>query len=755
MENNLSTQEEKRTGDECIEALAATATKHPEGIVDWMHYGFALRYGGLSGFVEGQEEWQQLEKAADALGKETMIKVLPLLEARAWTTGTLLMCRLPSLLGPQLSTVARGRYLAGLSKHMRRAANPDALDILIEDQLSGTPAPAAPVFDLVAEILRKLPDVSLDAESAAEIGANAIKANRLDVLNAVLSHHDFRGDGIVPRINGYPEQVGFQRQLSQHSTRLLDVLLEAAVRCHQPSAMRILLERGASPDIPCWNLERSYNDWFSALSFAINALRDVEDPAHVQEMIDLLLKHGANAQGLACEGLNKPLMLAMQSQRWGLADRLLEHGACFKEGRDYKPEDFKISGPLVPGGHPLIHYREKDLDWVNQTIAPLVPLADFWQVPLFHKGNSQGGWTTTFLNCVLADVNLPLLKKYEVLGLPTTLTPTLISDIVTGGHYDALLHLLRNNPNLARVMFRIRRHKPDFGTSMRQVWLCQPNTDESNVLDHFDAHGQTPLQLPDGSRVYAYLDCVAAPDHGHGPITEGCFWLERITADYRRRCDHIVTCNIRRIWRMEPVPTNNHQIPGMIPLVKEVGGRFFWLGINLESLDYLQSVPSEWRPAINSWVKGEHRQHILLKFIELGKAQRAANVEMPEPVLTDDELKPYPREFWPFLRRLDDGTIGMTQESCRTKPDLLDIYGVWERQNKPDKDFQPDPRLLEWPMWPQVPVELRPYFYIDELFGNPSVTFNSRNSYEKAMIHKAVEWKNTWMIQSMQDAGLV
>lgn len=749
----MSAPETTRTIAKWVEALALTGTKRPEGVVDWMHYGFALRYGGVRDSVEGEEAWAQLEEAANTLGDEMLSKVLPVLETRAWTAGTLLLHHLPALLWPELSALARGRYLAGLARHIRRAANPNAIDILVGDQLSGVSAPA--VFDVVTEILQKLPTASLDAESAAETGANAIQTNRLDVLDAVLSHRSFHGDGYVPRINGYPVQMRFERQLSQHSTRLLDVLLEAAVRCHQPTAMRILLERGASPDIPCWNLERSFSDWFSALSFAIHALREVEDTTHVEEMIELLIKHGANAQGLECEGANNPLMHAMRGQHWSLVDRLMDRGACFKGGWNQKPEDFKIKGPLIPGGHPLIAYRQTDLDWVNQTIAPLVPLAEYWQVPLFYKGHAQGGYTTTFLNCVLADEILPLLKKFEALGLPTTLTPALMSDIVNGGSYEALLHLLRDNPNLPRVMFRIRRRKPDFGTSMRQLWLCKPNPDGSNVLGHFDAHGQTPLQLPDGSRVYVYLDCVAPPDHGHGPITEGCFWLERISADYRRRRDHIVTRNIRRIWRMEPVPANNHQVPGLIPLVKEVDGRFFWLGINMGSLSFGQNAPPEWRSTINAWVKGEHWQHILLKFIERGKAQRAANVEMPKPVLSDDELKPYPREFWPFLRRLDDGTIGMTQESCQTKPDMLDIYDVWERQNKPDKDFQPDPRLMEWPMWPQVPVELRPYFYFDELFGKPSVTFNSRNSYEKEMIHKAVQWNNAWMIQAMKDAGIV
>uniref|UniRef100_UPI0037C95C9B hypothetical protein n=1 Tax=Prosthecobacter sp. TaxID=1965333 RepID=UPI0037C95C9B len=122
---NMSTPEATRTANECIEALALTGTKRPQGIVDWMHYGFALRYGGLSDFVEGEEEWEQLEKTAGALGKETLIKVLPLVEVRSWTAGSLLMCRLPSLLGPELSAHALGRYLAGLSRHIRRAASPD------------------------------------------------------------------------------------------------------------------------------------------------------------------------------------------------------------------------------------------------------------------------------------------------------------------------------------------------------------------------------------------------------------------------------------------------------------------------------------------------------------------------------------------------------------------------------------------------------------------------------------------------------
>jgi len=92
--------------------------------------------------------------------------------------------------------------------------------------------------------------------------------------------------------------------------------------------MRVLLERGACPNIPCWRLERNSNKWFSALSFAIDAFGEANDDPDIEEMIGLLLKHGANAQGLACEGLNNPIMLAMRNQRLALADRLREHGTC-------------------------------------------------------------------------------------------------------------------------------------------------------------------------------------------------------------------------------------------------------------------------------------------------------------------------------------------------------------------------------------------------------------------------------------------
>ena len=55
--------------------------------------------------------------------------------------------------------------------------------------------------------------------------------------------------------------------------------------------------------------------------------------------------------------------------------------------------------------------------------------------------------------------------------------------------------------------------------------------------------------------------------------------------------------------------------------------------------------------------------------------------------------------------------------------------------------FIPDPRLLAWEGWNEVPAEFRPFFKIDRLLGVPTVRYKANNHYARAMIHKAIMWK--------------
>jgi len=94
---------------------------------------------------------------------------------------------------------------------------------------------------------------------------------------------------------------------------------------------------------------------------------------------------------------------------------------------------------------------------------------------------------------------------------------------------------------------------------------------------------------------------------------------------------------------------------------------------------------------------------------------------------------------------MPSGFIGVTPESCATRWVILDLYKVWADQNKIEDCFVPDPRLLQWDIWNEIPLEFRPFFEMDPLLDRPTVKMHGKNSYEAAMIHKAVMWWNEWM----------
>ncbi|RBP41518.1 hypothetical protein DES53_107351 [Roseimicrobium gellanilyticum] len=743
----MNSQEDNRSIPELLQDLAKATTERPEGIVDWMHYGFRLRCAGMWDPAVRYGTLDRLEELALSLSGNVMVQLTPLFEQRAWMAGRHGLCTLADLLWPRISPTAQGNFLAGAA-HLLEG---DALSVPINDS-SGIPSTEKEAEALSTWIPRRLPTVRLEAPAAAEIGACAIIAKHNSLLQCLLSRDDLP-EGPVPRFSGYRDQLRFEEQLSQQSTCVLDVLLEAAVRCVRSEAVQLLLERGANPNVPCWILERNFNEWHSALSYAIKEGREKHEE-EADKIIGLLLSHGATPQGLDCAGRNLPLMLAIQQRDWTLSDLLLDLGATFEGGQPYGENGYGHKGKVISEVHLTMGYSKEDLQWVEQKLSPLIPLVKPWEIPLFLQGDGQGGHIITFLHGLASDQHITELRKYEARGLGTVLTPVLLLNLINGGCYEALQHLLRDNPNLRRIMFRIRRRDPDFATQGNELMRCVPEHDGSNALLGFHPCEETALTLADGTRLHAWLDCVAPPAHSHGPISPGCFWLQTISADHRRRGKHVETLRTRRIWRAVKVPKNDYQLEDFIPLVKEVNGTFFLLGITLRSLPYGQELPEVWKESIALWKNGVAIHLIREQFVERMTAQMSMNVDAPQPVLSEKELKAYPPEFWPYLLRLSDGTIGMTPDSCRLKPGMLDLYDVWARQNKPDKNRPIDPRLLAWRMWPQIPIELRPFFHFDELFQKPSVRHDARNAYEEEMIRAAVQWNNEWMMQSLKDADL-
>jgi len=177
--------------------------------------------------------------------------ITALLEQRAWTVGSLHLMPLAERIWLRLYRVARGNFLAGLAG-ARLQDRGEAADWMHAH----------------------LPDCDFESASAAEVGACMAGAGQLDLLRAILGRSDLPKKR-VKRLTGSMHQHRFEREIRQISTRLLDVWLEAAIRSRRVGAVKLLLERGANPNIPCWLLERSYNESFGALSFAIDNCRDV------------------------------------------------------------------------------------------------------------------------------------------------------------------------------------------------------------------------------------------------------------------------------------------------------------------------------------------------------------------------------------------------------------------------------------------------------------------------------------------------
>jgi hypothetical protein len=275
--------------------------------------------------------------------------------------------------------------------------------------------------------------------------------------------------------------------------------------------------------------------------------------------------------------------------------------------------------------------------------------------------------------------------------------------------------------------------------------------------------GWPSFELPDGSRIHADLSAIAPPGHALGRCGETEFFCREVSAVLRRRGDHVIITRLSRQWALEPNPFKTPQLGprglrklpryellDLLPAVREIGGRFIWLGISLDRVGWnLRDTATAER--IRTWLDSLAGERIVAEATRRIAAQDAANLRPPKPQLSEVELDGYPREFWPHLVRLDNGVIGMTEESCDATK-LLARYRAWEAQNKPDFTFVPDPRIPAWAGWKQVPEELKPFFVFDPLFDRPGVRHQAANEYEEAMIRKAVRWWNEeWMIPAIRE----
>jgi hypothetical protein len=537
--------------------------------------------------VEAEDQWQEVNDHCAEVHLHDAEPLFRLFEERSWTAGYRGLTTLAEKVWKNVSATARGAFITGLSRQL--------LDSAVADWITGS-----------------LDDAFFDAQRVVEICCNAIRYGRTEILKALLNRPDLPTEP-VERFSETEYQRDWRSDLAPHSQRFFDVLLECAVRSQNAIAAGLALERGANPNIPCFRLERNFKERFSVLSFAINDCS--------LDVVALLLDHRAHAQGLDYEEFNKPLFVALRKGIWTLVDKLLSLGASF-EGRGLSPSAQGDTAPKVPTAR-IVGSFKKEAEWAEASLGKVISLAPVHSVPWFYTGHGQGGEYRSFLVCLLTRNDLVHIKMYEPLGLSLRLTALDVAKAIKADAYDSLWYVLGRLKAPPQAYIRILRHNPGFGT--RHVKPLDHKSDARgfNVVANFNPHGQLPLELPDGSRLYAHLDSIAQPGHSHGAADSESYWFEEVICQYRRRGDQIVVRKPRRRWIEMPFNESNvsycHEF---LPMVREVNGKFIWAGINMLGLSRLG--PEAWQPVFEEWWKsacGALRTMI----VERAKAQMSAN----------------------------------------------------------------------------------------------------------------------------------
>lgn len=589
-------------------------------------------------------------------------------------------------------------------------------------------------------ILARLPEAELGAVETCEIACNALSAGNEPVLATVLAaSSDLAGE--VPRYESPIRKIGrFAETLGQLSCRCIDLVLEAALIRRSPEGVRLALLHGASPDIPVWLLERSFNEKHCALSFSIKN--------RMALAVSALISAGASPKGIPFCSANQPLFEAISTRQDALAIRLLKKQAALADGgedqgRRKRIREVRRKKPrlISPGADYFFGHFDDELDWAKKSVGSLIPFVPVEEKPCFYHGDGQGGYWRTFLDVLGGDVER--LKRFERHGLDSRLSAEEFLTLVDGGHYDKLLHLLAHEPEHIRasVLFRIRRRNLSFGE--QGPLALRPQDDRIGDTIGFDPGPQRPCRLPDGTALYADLAAIAPA--GHAPCLPGHFWLRTESSVRCRRGNETVMRRISLDWKMVSLPQNDHQLMNLLPAVRLAEGRFIRLGITLGGLSGLAG-DKRLKKAVEKWMESASMQKVLAAAHGLIKDQDRANRRPPEPTLCHEELDGYPKEFWPHLVRIESGFIGMTEKSSCGDAGLMRRYRTWERMNKKEDSFVPDPRILDWEIWHEVPLELRPFLTWDDLFDRPGFRSPDGSEYEKAMSRKATQWWNEMMI---------
>jgi len=733
MNNNLNS---------VLTQLAVSAPFESRGSFRWLHNHYMWRYGMMhkESLVSGlnEELWSLLQDIPEPLYTRVENKdlLLDVVNIHAWTMGikgfkdTVFAC------WDRMEPLSRASFLAAMSER----------------------GDADPYFNMLVTFGEQL---EYSTDSFCQLACNAIYYNRLDTLEHLFAQ-PVNFTATVRRFPAFDSSRDWENQeIEKLCHRLIDMILESALIRNSPIAVKLALQHGADPNLPVFQLERSYNSKYSALGYVIDSefMYDMESR---KEMVEILLDHGASAAGIAYSGHNRELFLALEKGWDNLSERLILMGSGLsKTAGQEKGAAVRTEGSesivIGPGGPNFFGHFGDKLKWAHENIGSIIPLVPVSEKQAFFSSNGQGGSKSTMMDKVVG--NLERLKRYEALGLDTRLSAEELCTAIDVGAFDSLVYLLSKYGDSARdrAMFRIRRYKPDIGASWRHMDVL-PQEDGVNIATECNQHGLEPFTLPDGSKLHVDLSAIAPSGHNHGTCFAGHFWLRTDTVILRRRKDKVIVRRLEKKWGMEPLPlrkpgtcsAGQHYLDDCLPLIREIDGRFIHLGMTLHGVNWrlpeceLKNTSAPWRD-LPAYVA------LLDQAEDRIRQQVGWNKRPVEPVLSEIDLRGYPPHFWPYLVHLTNGCISMTSESSKENRSVLGEYKSWARKAKEhERNFKPDLKLLEWEHWSEVPPDYRPYLYIDTMFNSRVSVIGGDyyNRYKYAMSEKVKSWlwdrKQAW-----------
>jgi hypothetical protein len=320
-----------------------------------------------------------------------------------------------------MTPLARGDYLAGFTEATYQQGNPTKAQILfIREQLSQSDS------------------IELTAEAACQIGCILLAMGMRDPFIHLLQAK-VHWEEAIDRAS--VQDTRRWKTLHQLSKRAIDVLLEAALILKCPDAVELILEHGANPNILIWQLERSSNALYSALSYAIKN--------NLSSAVNALLKYGANPRGSDLVPARSPLVQAFELCDQELIKRLLAAGASLDDG----PRTFEAPGTYGYG---------IPIEWVEQELSDLLSLLPIEAKPLFHSPNAQGGHYYTLLECLWG--NAEQLAIAEEIGLDLHLTTYEVALLIQRKQYTSFCTLIGRLGESVKneALARVQQKWPDF-----------------------------------------------------------------------------------------------------------------------------------------------------------------------------------------------------------------------------------------------------------------------------------------------------